>query len=363
MSEPFDELESEIGVPSAILERSANARAEAQGVSTEAVIAEWTGSEAPPAPSAAPAEPAAAAPATTTDLPAAASLSGEALLEAAAQAKGIPLSLVERSAQARADADGVPVEEVMRGWVIEAGLAAAGAVVEAAPPAPAPEPAQPAQPAPTAEPEATPTAEPSVEVLEPTAEVPEPVATEPATAVRYPGWLAAAMVIIPLLAVLYVLVVPDQPSCGSAGQLAIDPATGAVANCDGSPFGQSADNPVVAGGEIFASSCAACHGAGGEGVSAPALAGGSVLATFPEGMCASHIQWVTGGSEGWPEGTYGAQNKPVQGGMPAASSILSEEEITQVVLYERVVLGGEEQAAAEVDCGYADEAGEPVAAP
>ena len=137
MAENLEELESSVGVPAFILERSAAARAEATGSSAEAVIADWTGGEAPAAaPSAsAEAEPApAAAAADASGMPAAESLSGDALLEVAAAAKGIPVSLVERSAQARADADKVPVEQVMREWVVEAGLATAGAAA-AAPPA------------------------------------------------------------------------------------------------------------------------------------------------------------------------------------------------------------------------------------
>ena len=38
------------------------------------------------------------------------------LLEAAAQVVGAPPELVQRSAEARADADGVPVEEVLAAW-------------------------------------------------------------------------------------------------------------------------------------------------------------------------------------------------------------------------------------------------------
>lgn len=362
MSETFEELESSIGVPAGILERSADARAEADDKTTEAVVAEWTGEEA--APAAAPVETApeeAAPPADATGQPSADSLSGEALLAAAAEAKGIPLSLVERSARARADADGIPVEEVMRSWVVEAGLAAAaGAVADvAAEPAtpPAEEPAQAA-----AEEPGEPEPAPAVEVLEPTAELPTDEQAEvPARISRYPAWLAAAMVVIPLLAVMYVMVVPDQPSCGSAGQLAVDPATGTHANCDGTPFGEDSTNILVLGGQIYAASCAVCHGPDGGGGAGPALAGGAVLETFPEGACETHIEWVTLGSIGWPSDTYGAQDKPVQGGMPPAALTLTEEEIAQVTLYERVALGGEDQETAEAGCGFAEE-GEAVAA-
>ncbi len=85
------------------------------------------------------------------------------------------------------------------------------------------------------------------------------------------------------------------------------------------------------------------------------MAGGTVLETFPEDACPSHIEWVALGSAGWPDDTYGAQNKPVAGGMPAFGS-LTETELAQVVLYERVEFGGEDEEAAEQECGFAEEA-------
>jgi hypothetical protein len=254
----------------------------------------------------------------------------------------------------------------MRDWVVEAGLATVG--VAAAAPAPTtPEPAAtpavaPASPAaeePAAEEPAaaTPAAEepaaPAVEVLPPTVPVGEAADDEEVEQriSRYPAWLAAVLVVIPLVAALYVVVVPDQPSCGSAGQLAIDPATGLAANCDGSAFGEHGASNVLLGGEIFAASCAVCHGATGGGGAGPALAGGSVLETFPEGACLSHIEWVTLGSAGFT--TYGAQNKPVAGGMPAFGS-LDETELAQVVLYERVQFGLEDEETAEAECGFGE---------
>ena len=363
MAESFDELESSIGVPAELLQRAAAARAEADGRTTEAVIAEWSGGE-PPAATPAPAAAGETEPIPdASGLPSAESLIGEALVTAAAEAKGIPASLTERSARARAEADGISVEQVMRDWVVEARLATVG--VAAAPAPTTPEPAAtpavaPATPAAEELAAATPAAEepaaPAVEVLPPTVPVEEAADDEEVEQriSRYPAWLAAVFVVIPLLAALYVVVVPNQPSCGSAGQLAIDPATGLAANCDGSAFGEHEASNVLLGGEIYAASCAVCHGATGGGGAGPALAGGSVLETFPEGACQSHIEWVTLGSAGFT--TYGAQNKPVAGGMPAFGS-LNETELAQVVLYERVELGLADEEAAEADCfGEVEEA-------
>ncbi len=377
MAENFEELESSVGVPAFILERSAAARATAAGSTPEAVIADWTGGEAPAAvPGDAGGEPiaeaaaaeatsgaAAASVADTPGLPTAESLTGEALISAAAEAKGIPVSLVERSAQARADADGVPADQVMRQWAVEGGVATAAAA--AAPPsapaesaaAPVESAAPPVEPvsAPV-EPTAAPTesAAPAVEVLMASEPIEEgSIEPAPSRTGRYPAWLAASLVIIPLLAVLYVVVVPNQPSCGSAGQVGIDPVTGAHANCDGSvPYGAVQETNVLLGGLIYQATCAVCHGAAGEGGAGPGLAGGVVLETFPQGACDLHQEWVTLGSAGWLPTTYGAQDKPVQGGMPPAGVTLTEEEIARVVLYERVALGGADEATAEADCGF-----------
>ncbi len=362
MAESFDELESSIGVPAELLQRAAAARAEADGRTTEAIIAEWSGGE-PPASTSAPAPGGETEPMPdASGLPSAESLIGEALVTAAAEAKGIPASLTERSARARAEADGISVEQVMRDWVVEAGLATVGVAAAAPAPTtpesaatPAVAPASPAAEEPAA---ATPAAEepaaPAVEVLPPTMPVGEAADDEEVEQriSRYPAWLAAVLVVIPLVAALYVVVVPNQPSCGSAGQLAIDPATGLAANCDGSAFGEHEASNVLLGGEIFAASCAVCHGATGAGGVGPALAGGAVLETFPS--CESHIEWVTLGSAGWPDTTYGAQNKPVTGGMPGFGS-LNETELAQVVLYERVELGLADEEAAEADCGFGQE--------
>ena len=63
---------------------------------------------------------------------------------------GAPEHLVERSAAARAQAQGAAVEEVLAAWSGGEGLTAAPAALREAPPAPAPE-AAPAAPAPLTE--------------------------------------------------------------------------------------------------------------------------------------------------------------------------------------------------------------------
>jgi hypothetical protein len=83
-----------------------------------------------------------------------------------------------------------------------------------------------------------------------------------------------------------------------------------------------------------------------------------VLASFPEGQCTSHVEWVALGTAAWPEPTYGALAKPVGGFgvMPGFEGTLTEEEIASVVLYERVAFGSEPLPDAEADCGLVEDA-------
>ena len=106
-----------------------------------------------------------------------------------------------------------------------------------------------------------------------------------------------------------------------------------------------------AGGEVYGQ-CASCHGAGGEGVSGPAL--NTVTETFPDPT--THAQWIFLGSTDWQAevgDTYGATDKPVGGGMPGWGSALTPEELMEVVIYERVAFS-EVDAVAE---GLIDEEG------
>jgi Cytochrome c len=276
----------------------------------------------------------------------------------------MPAALAKRSAEARAKKTGEPVEAVLAEWAgIDPATVASGT-------APAPAPAAPAAAAVAATPEDQdePATEGSdeIEVIEPAAtggdddvDAVDKVSTP---AGRYPTWLAAAFLIIPLLAVTYIVLSPNGPDCGSGGQLLVNPVTGDAVNCDGSDYGTITINYLANGAAIY-TQCAACHSADGSGGAGPAFVGGSILTTFPAGSCADQIEWITLGTAEFPEPTYGATNKPVGGFgvMPTFGKTLEPSQIAQVALYERVQFGDEPVEEAEVDCGLVDEEGVPIA--
>ena len=108
------------------------------------------------------------------------------------------------------------------------------------------------------------------------------------------------------------------------------------------------DSEIIAlGREVFDvdGGCAGCHGAEGGGGIGPALSSGQVLGTFPDWE--DHVIWVINGSPaepGTPYGDAGDVSLGAANGMPAFGEDLSAEEILAVVYYERVELGGADEA-------------------
>ena len=309
-------------------------------------------------------------------------------LSSAAEAIGAPEALVQRSAEARAQADGVPVEDVLIAW-------AGGATMpDTAPPEPTAEIRPTTEQAPATTPAETvpePEAEP-VEVPPAAAEVPSPApqvrprpVPETVTADHAEEWesviavptaglkertgtrvsplLTTAFVVLPLIALLYLLQFSNGPDCGDGGLLAVDRATGEVVNCDGSAFegrGAPGGGPgdFLARGQVLYAdaqvACNGCHGNSGEGGVGPAFVGGALLATFP--TCADHVQWVQLGSAGWQAqvgAEYGAQGTLSKGGMPDFGDSLADEDLRAVVLFERVRFGNTDLDQTLVDCGLA----------
>lgn len=316
------------------------------------------------------------------------------LLAAAAAKLGSPEHLVERSAAARAEADGLTTEQVLAAWAGGTPTRSDRGPAER----PEPEPARPsaaatAVPEPVAAPVPEPSHVPAVAAARPAVAAaassapPPPERVNLAEALDFeavitgttagiteriaasiPRWLTVLFSAVPLVGLVYLITFANGPTCGPGGQLAVDRLTGVVENCDGSEFSAGGgaggvDVRALVGDGIAVynepSSCASCHGAGGEGGTGPALAG-SVLSTFA--MCTDHIEWVSLGTTGFQSAgrsTYGDIAKPVGGGgqMPSFVDTLSAEEIAKVVFYERVVFGGQDIEEAVFDCGFAEPEG------
>ena len=375
MEELLAAVAQAMNAPAEMVERSAEARAKARGVAVEDVLRAWSGggeitAAAPvaeaedtpaetPAAVAAPAAPPAAVPVAMDEA---------SIVAAAAEKMGMPESMVRRSAAARAKAQGVDVDAVLMEWAgidAPAGAPAAASAPAAAQPAPAAAAAAPVEPSPVAavEPEVLGSSD---EVVSPEpSEVSDPFESkeEAMAGGALPRWLAALFVLIPAFAIGYALFLPNGPNCGDAGSLAIDPVTGLAVNCDGSEFGSEFLDLFALGAEVYDSAgCTACHGPNGGGIATfPAFTDGALLATFPQDSCSAQVEWIALGTTGWPESTYGANEKPVGGSgavMPGFGSSLSSQEMAAVALYERVAFGGQELEDALLDCGGESEAGE-----
>jgi len=155
------------------------------------------------------------------------------------------------------------------------------------------------------------------------APAPEPAVEEPRyrpTRTKTPVWILPVLVLLPLWMVVYL---------GAFGN-----RTKAAAN-----------DPVVLGGEIFSGNCATCHGVNGEGGVGPQLNGGEVLRVWPK--LQDQINWVHTGGAPYVGKTIGSQTVitvPSNNVMPAFGQAeggpLSNQQIADVVCYERVTFGG-----------------------
>ena len=310
-----------LGIPEAIVQRSAAARAAETGMTVDEVLAAWAGGGSV-AGASAPSGPSPAAEEAPTDS------------ETAAEGEEGEEETVTEEAPAE------PVAAVLSG-------APTGPVTRSPIPA-------------------------EVTAAE-AAGLPE-VITVPTAGIRertnlaIPRWLAAVMLIIPAFA-LFALGGSATGECGEATELATNVITGQVVNCDGTEFsgagaGGGGGDFVAMGEDIYVNvaNCDGCHGAQGQGGVGPGFSG--VLTTF--GSCADHIQWVSLGSSGFQaagESTYGDTDKAIAGGMPAFGTSLTEEQLASVVAFERVRFGGADPAETLTDCGLAPAEGEEGGAP
>ncbi len=322
-------------------------------------------------------------------------------LAKAAQAMNAPEILVQRSAEARASADGVSVEEVLAAWAGGGSPPSAGSAAPTPTPtvSPASTPAPTASPAPTPPPAPAPVpaAAPSPIFPSPSAPAPEPapvvaaplpppseVTTKEArsfpvvvsvptarlaerTSSTLPRWLAALFLVVPVIGLLYLAGNSARAGCLEGGvELAVNPIHSTVVNCDGSDFTGRVEDTTGAFlvlGEVVFETCAGCHGVNGEGGVGPALA--TVLSTFSS--CPAHIEWVTLATGGFQEAgidTYGDLAVPVggEGFMPGFGASNTAEEIASVVAFERIRFGGADPEETLVECGLiaAEEGAEPA---
>jgi mono/diheme cytochrome c family protein len=153
---------------------------------------------------------------------------------------------------------------------------------------------------------------------EPVVEPPKPVRPAVAAALarkKIPVWALPVLAFLPLWAYVYqaTLEPPPKPD----------------------------DSPIALGAEIY-KGCASCHGADGSGGVGPSLH--PVMETWPDYR--DHMMWVRLGDANWPGATYGADGRAKHTGMPEHPA-LSDEELAQVVLYERVTFGGEDPTSPE----------------
>nr|MDE0499925.1 cytochrome c [bacterium] len=316
-------------------------------------------------------------------------------LARAAEVLGAPEILVQRSAEARAAADGVSVEEVLAAWA--GGGAPPSPSAPASAPAPEPSPVAASAPEPPPVPAAAP--DPSPAPTAPSAPSPVPAAapspvvaaplpppsevtTKEAvsfpvvvsvptarlterTSSTLPRWLAALFLVIPVIGLLYLAGNSARAGCVEGGvQLAVNRLDSTVVNCDGSEFtGRAVDTTgnILAVGEAVFETCAGCHGANGEGGVGPALA--TVLTTFSS--CADHIEWVTLATGGFQEAgidTYGDLAATVGGGgfMPGFATSNTADEIAAVVAFERIRFGGADPDQTLIECGLVQGDAEPA---
>ena len=291
------------------------------------------------------------------------------LVNKVAEILNAPVDLVQRSAEARAAASGVSVDDVLNSW------AGGESVASSAPKEEAPVVEETAA-------EEVVEETPVEEVIEeaPVDEIKEVSVSSAVTRQvtkslsfanetmgikinsenLLPKWLNFSFIIIPLFILVGLISSSNTQDCGERGMLNIDRKSQEAVNCDGSPYegkGVAATNTInyiAIGQEVYAgaAACAGCHGGGGGGGVGPAFIGGALYTTFP--TCADHTKWIQLGSAGWQAEvgpTYGAEETVSIGGMPGFQGKLTEDELYAVVVFERVVFGGGNTEEVLRDCG------------
>ena len=273
------------------------------------------------------------------------------LVNKVAEILNAPVDLVQRSAEARAAASGVSVDDVLSSW-------AGGESVAASVPK---EEAPVVEEAPVEEVNEVSVSSPVTrQVTKSLSFANETMGIKLNSENLLPKWLNFSFIVIPLFILVGLISSSNTQDCGERGMLNVDRKSQEAVNCDGSPYegrGVAATNTVnyiAIGQEVYAgaAACAGCHGGGGGGGVGPAFIGGALYTTFP--TCADHTKWIQLGSAGWQAEvgpTYGAEETVSIGGMPGFQGKLTEDELYAVVVFERVVFGGGNTEEVLRDCG------------
>ena len=288
------------------------------------------------------------------------------LVNKVAEILNAPVDLVQRSAEARAAASGVSVDDVLSSWAGGESVAASApkeeviaekvveeVVEEAAAEEVVEEVVEEKSEAPVA-------AAVTRQVTKTVSFANETMGIKINSENLLPKWLNFSFIIIPLFILIGLISSSNTQDCGERGMLNVDRKSQEAVNCDGSPYegrGVAATNTVnyiALGQEVYAgaAACAGCHGGGGGGGVGPAFTGGALYTTFPS--CADHTKWIQLGSAGWQAEvgpTYGAEDTVSIGGMPGFQGKLTEDELYAVVVFERVVFGGGNTEEVLSDCG------------
>ena len=152
------------------------------------------------------------------------------LLSKVAEILKAPEELVQRSAEARAEASGKSVDEVLQSW-------AGGEAVESSPAAEAPVEETPVEETPVEEViEETPVEVSVKTVVKKVSVINKTMGIKLNAETSLPGWLNFSFLIIPLFILIGMINTSAAQECGDKGILNVDRKSQQTVNCDGSPF-------------------------------------------------------------------------------------------------------------------------------
>ena len=176
------------------------------------------------------------------------------LVNKVAEILNAPVDLVQRSAEARAAASGVSVDDVLSSWAGGESVAASAPKEEA-----------PIEEAPKEE--AVVATAVTRQVTKSISFANETMGIKINSENLLPKWLNFSFIIIPLFILIGLISSSNTQECGERGMLNVDRKSQEAVNCDGSPYegrGVAATNTInyiALGQEVYAgaAACAGCH--------------------------------------------------------------------------------------------------------